>query len=799
MSKVLFMIERAGILLVVLFIGMYPFTLLAGGVVEKKEAVEVIGTTPAHGVGLPEDLIPFNVQTATSEDLERSQTLGLTDFMNRNLGSITINDAQNNPLQADVQYRGYTLSPLLGLPQGLAMYQNGVRINEPFGDSMNWDLVPEASIAGINLIGGANPVFGLNTLGGALSITTKDGFSHTGNHFESYGGSFERIVNTIESGANNGKWGYYLTANYFDEDGWRDASPSDAYTIFGAISFRKGDTTLDLTLNHADTNLIGNGSSPAELLELDRAAVFTSPDITENKMTMVNLLGTNWIREEIQLSSNIFYRKNKTNSFNGDGSEFEDDGAGELEEDGDDVEDQNGNGISSTNANGTSRDAINNISNREQEGFGANIQATILNDLMGHENQFIFGTSYQQGLIDHFAIVEIASLACTFRGENCTLANADRSTVGTNIFVPEEGTNIRAHNRTWSLFATDTFSVNEKLSVTASARYNNTHIVLGDRTSQSNLTSPENPALLNGEHDYDRINPAFGLTYNFNYSNGIYASYSESSRAPTPIELLCADQTAPCSLPNAFLSDPPLEQVVTKSFEGGLRGTLKNGIAYTLSGYHSTNNDDIIFGSVGGTTSSRGFFRNVGDTKRIGTEVGLSGVLKEKLDWYLNYSFVEATFEDGFIGVSANHPNAADLNGDGTASEIQVNSGDRIPGIPEHSFKIGSNYNFNEKFSIGVNMIYNSTQVLRGDESNQLGPVDGYAVVNMNGIYKITENISVFARINNLFDTDYETFGLLGEASEVFDGTGTTQRFSNNVFLGSGAPINGFIGIRITF
>ena len=779
------------LLLSILGLG-YTISLTAAEAVEKKQTVEVIGTTPAHGVGLPKELIPFNVQTATSEDLDRSQSLGLTDFMNRNLGSITINDAQNNPLQADVQYRGYTLSPLLGLPQGLAVYQNGVRINEPFGDSMNWDLVPEASIGGINLIGGANPIFGLNTLGGALSITTKDGFTHTGNQFESYGGSFERIVNTVESGGNNGKWGYYITANYFDEDGWRDASPSDAYTIFSAASYRHGDTTLDITLNHADTNLIGNGSSPIELLALDRAAVFTSPDITENKMTMINFSGTQWLKQTIQLSSNIFYRNNKTNSFNGDGSEFSNNG-GVLAEDGENIEDQNGANINTNNANGTTRDAINNISNREQEGFGVNIQATVLDDLMGHENQFIFGTSYQQGLIDHFAIVEIASLACTFRGEDCTLANADRSTVGANIFVPEEGTNIRAHNRTWSLFTTDTFSVNEKLSVTASARYNNTHIVLGDRTSQSNLTSPENPALLNGEHDFDRINPAFGFTYNFNYSNGIYGSYSESSRAPTPIELLCADINAPCSLPNAFLADPPLEQVVTKSFEGGLRGTLKNGIAYTVSAYHSTNNDDIIFGSVGGTTSSRGFFRNVGDTQRVGTEFGLSGILKEKIDWYFNYSFIEATFEDNFNGVSAQHPNRIDLNGDGTANEIQVEAGDRIPGIPEHSIKIGGTYNLNDRFSIGVGGIYNSDQVLRGDESNQLATVDDYFVVNVNSTYKINKNFSFFAKINNLFDTDYETFGLLGEADEIF------AAFDDARFLGAGAPIAIFVGLRATF
>ena len=760
--------------------------------IEQQSTVEVIGTTPAHGVGLPEELIPFNIQSASSEDIERSQTLGLTDFLNRNLGSITINDAQNNPLQSDIQYRGYTLSPLLGLPQGLAVYQNGVRINEPMGDSMNWDLVPEASIGGINLIGGANPIFGLNTLGGALSITTKDGFSHPGHNLESYGGSFGRIINTLESGGNNGKLGYYLTLNHFDEDGWRDASPSDAYTIFSAFSYRSSDTTIDLTVNHADTNLIGNGASPVELLALDRAAVFTSPDITENKMTMLNLSGTQWLFNTMQISSNIFYRKNKTDSFNGDGSEFEA-GGGNLQEDSEDIEDQEGNSVSATNANGTSRDAINNIIERKQEGFGANLQATIIADLMGKENQFIFGSGYQQGLITHFARVEIASLGCTFAGADCELAGADRSTVSTGIFVPEEGTFVKAHNRTWYLYATDTLSVSDKLSLTASARFNHTHIVLGDRTNQTIFASPENPALLNGEHDFNRLNPAFGLTYSVTNSSNLYASYSESARAPTPIELLCADQSAPCSLPNAFLADPPLKQVVTKSFEGGVRGTMRNGYNFNISLFHSTNKDDIVFGSVGGATSSRGFFQNIGDTRRVGSELGLSGVFKKRLNWYMNYSFVEATYEDAFIGVSANHPGKDDLDGDGTASEIQVESGDRIPGIPEHSFKIGGNYAVNDRFSIGISGIYNSDQIIRGDEANLLKPVNGYFVTNVNATYTFHKNFTLFAKVNNLFDNDYESFGLLGEADEIFDD------FEDSRFFGAGAPISGFVGLNISF
>ncbi|MAS81718.1 MAG: TonB-dependent receptor [Legionellales bacterium] len=790
--------------MVTLFVLITSQNIFADDNILDKESVEVIGITPTHGVGLPEELIPYNVQSASSTDLEASQTLDLTDFMNRNLGSVTINDAQNNPLQSDVSYRGYSLSPLLGLPQGLAVYQNGVRVNEPFGDSMNWDLVPESSIANINLIGGANPVFGLNALGGSLSITTKNGFTHPGQNIETYGGSFERIVSTIESGGNNGKWGYFITANYFDEDGWRDASPSDALNLFGSLSYRATKTTLDLSLNHANTDLIGNGSSPVELLELDRAAVFTSPDQTENKMTMVNLEGTQWVNDSIQLSGNAFYRKNETDSFNGDGSEFTDCGGGDAgflcEEDDltEPIEDQNGNNIAES-VNGIERNAINNISNREQEGFGANLQTSFLNDLFGHKNQLIFGTGYQQGLIDFFSTVEIASLNCTVNGEDCTLASADRGTSRTSLFVPEEGTSIKAHNRAWSIYATDTFLVTDKLAITASVRYNNSHIVLSDRSSQNNLVDPEDPTALNGEHDFDRINPAFGITYKFDNNIGVYGSYSESARAPTPIELLCAREDAPCNLPNAFLADPPLEQVVTKSYEGGVRGALGNGISYSISAFHSTNNDDIIFGSTGGTTSSRGFFRNVGDTERVGTEVGLNGIFNKKLNWYLNYSYVDASFQDAFVGISANHPNATDLNGDGDADEIQVDSGDRIPGIPEHTFKLGGLYSFTEKFSVGANMIYNSTQFLRGDESNELGSVDGYAIVNLNSTYKINNTFSIFARVNNLFDTNYETFGLLGEADEVFDGTGATGAFTSSVFQGAGAPISAFVGISASF
>lgn len=758
--------------------------------VVQHESIEVIGITPSHGTGLPEDMIPFSIQSATAEEIDRSKSLALSDFLNRNLGSVIINEAQNNPLQPDVQYRGFTSSPLLGLPQGIAVFQNGVRVNEAFGDTVNWDLIPESSIASINLMGGANPVFGLNTLGGAISVTTKNGFTHEGHSLEVYGGSFERIVSTIESGGNNGRWGYYFTGNYFDEEGWRDVSASNALNLFGAISWRGNDSTLDLSFNHGDTELIGNGPIPVELEAIDRSAIFTSPDITENDLFMVNLEGTHWLNNELQIAGNIFYRSNDTDSFNGDGTEFEecDDGfLHEWDEDEDDanldgdcnagegdiVIDQNGNPISNTIA-GADLEAINNISSREQESFGANLQTSILNELFGHKNSLVIGSSYNQALADFGAIVEAASL------------NADRSTSGTGVFAVEDGTQIKTHTRTWSIYLTDTFSITDELTLTLSGRYNNTSVKIGDRSSQNPLVDPDDPTALNGEHDYSRFNPAIGLNWSFHPNIVAYGSYSESSRAPTTVELSCADPGAPCNLPNAFLADPPLDQVVAKSFEGGLRGTLNSGIKWNLGAFHTINNDDIIFISTGGISSNEGFFDNIGDTKRVGIELGLSGTW-EKLDWFTNYSYIEATFDDSFNSSSPNNP-FADADGD-----IAVSEGSRIPGLPEHSLKMGADYHLTPKFTVGTDLVYNSDQHFRGDEANLLDTIDGHIVVNARASYQYNKNISVFANVNNLFDSEYETFGLLGEPEEILAG------FSNPRFVGVGAPISGFVGMKIDF
>ncbi len=805
---------------------------------ENIEVIEVIGVTP--GTSLEQDInsIPYAVQRASNLDLELSQSLDLSDFMNSKLSSVNINSAQNNPLQPDVQFRGFTASPLLGLPQGLAVYQDGVRINEPLGDSVNWDLLPESAISSIDLISGANPIFGLNTLGGALAVKMKNGFNFSNTQAEAYTGSWGRKAGSLESGANNGEWGYYVNLSHLDEDGWRDLSDSEALNFYGSLSWRNAATSaLDVIYQQGDSELIGNGALPVGLLALDRNAVFTAPDVTENDMQMFNVDASHFITEGIKLSGNLFWRENTTDSFNGDGSEFETcnyaGGAQSLFEEADDVEDSledmlgiklddicageedtinnfqeleqfiAGQAITAgldpedfeledvfDDLSGTgiiSDEAINNISRRRQESRGFNGHIAFTDDFFASDNQLILGFSYFIGESDFDSVLELADLD--------PITRSTRG-LGTGTFFDEAETDIYTETETYSLFFTDTLHFSDELSVTFSGRYNDTDITLRDQSGQR----PE----LNGDHSFSRFNPAIGFTYDVADQANIYGSYSESNRVPTPIELSCNegvfevaqrfaieagedpdDIEFECRLPNAFLADPPLDDVVTKSLELGVRGAW-NDISYQLGVFSAINQDDILFQTTGRAT---GLFANVDETKRAGFESALQGT-SGKLDWYASYTFIEASFEDNFMVLSPNHPSAND------EGELAVQSGDRLPGLPENIFKMGGDYRVTDSFSVGAELIYNSDQVIRGDESNELDKIDGYSLVNLRATYLIGPNFSAFARVTNLFDEDYENFGLLGEdPTEVLPNLAD----SRPLFLGVGAPRGAWVGLRYRF
>ena len=789
------------------------------------EQIIVVATAPDDRTGMPAAKLPYASQAANADQVNRSLSLDLSDFLERAFTSVSLNDAQNNPLQPDLQYRGYTASPLLGLAQGIAVHVNGARFNEPLGDTVNWDLMPVTAIHSVQLMGGANPVFGLNTLGGALSLRMKDGFRSPGMGLEAWGGSHGRRVVAADAGGSRpfgtGTVGYHIGAHGFDEDGWRDLSASRAGNAFGSVGWRGARSEMHLRGHRAASNLLGNGAVPVELLAKGRKAIFTAPDRTENTMTMLALDASHELTSGIQVAANLFHRSGGADAFNGDASEYavcelggserlieglEEDDLEEIGLDDDDVcegafadaealedflnqaadddefdlEDLTGDLSGSGEL---ADDAVNNISRRRQTSRGADIHATFTGDLFGAPARALAGVAWYRGDTNFHSVTELSEM------------NPDtRSTegLGTGTFVDDLATRIDTRTETRSLYLTASVDAGEAFTVTASARMNDTRVTLQDRSGER----PE----LDGEHDYFRVNPHLGAVWNVTDSASLYAGAGMSSRAPTPIELACNehvferaaqfgedgdDEEFECRLPNAFLADPPLDDVVTRAFEAGVRG-IAAGMSYHLGLFHSTNADDILFQTTGRAT---GLFANVDETRRAGVELALNGSLGQ-LDWHTAYTRLEATFGQDFHVLSPNHRFADD---DG---EILVRSGSRIPGLPDQSFKLGADYAVGRGFHIGFDLVAHGAQYLRGDESNRLPSLSGYRVLDLRATWQATPSAKLFLRIENALGEEYESFGLIGESpSEVK--VPLFRDFENPRFVSPGAPRSIFAGIRL--
>ncbi|UCV12803.1 TonB-dependent receptor [Dechloromonas denitrificans] len=738
----------------------------------QAETVEVVGSTPLSGVGVPRLHLPANVQSISASQMEEQESLNLPEAMLRQLPSVNLNEIQGNPFQADLNYRGFTASPLLGTAQGLSVYLDGVRINEPFGDTVNWDLLPHSAIAGMDLMPGSNPVFGLNTLGGALAIRTKSGFSHPGSKLELSGGSFGRRNVEIEHGGNAGSLGWYVAADWFKEDGWRDYSKSEAKQFFGKLSHKSAAGEADLTLSRAVTKMTGNGLLPLSMFAERRDQIFTHPDQTRNDMTQLALSGRLWLNDSQSLSGNVYHRRSTTRTLNGDvNDEFED---GVFD------------GVSNQES------GANNRTRTRQQGSGLGVQW----NLNSARHQLTLGTSFDYARMNFRQTQQLGLI-------DATRGIADPAS-------EQEQNRLRGTTRTASLFATDTYALLPNLHLTGSARYNMSRVTTFDELDRS---APN----LDGDHSYRKLNPALGLSWQIVPALNAYAGFSQGNRVPTPIELGCADPANPCTLPNSMAADPYLKQVVTQTVEAGLRGKLVGDIGWNAGVYRSVSSDDIIFV---GTSTSAGYFTNFGKTQRQGLELGLNG-RQNRVDWFANYSYLHATFQSGACLLAENNSTrgtAPECTAGGQDDEIRVRKGDRLPGLPTHSAKLGLNWRATDWLRLGGDVQAFSGQYARGNENNQHqsgtftdalgntrtfdgpGKTAGYAILNLNGEARLGGGWQMFAKVNNVFDKRYATAAALAE--NPFAG-GSFQIDSGNwrreTFVAPGAPRAAWIGLRYAF
>jgi len=276
---------------------------------------------PLPGLGLTKEEIPGNVQSISAKEIKESHALSIADLMNTHLQSVNVNDYQSNPFQMDVQYRGFTASPQVGTAQGISVFLDGIRVNEPFGDVVNWDMLPMNALKSLDMFPGSNPIFGLGTLGGALAMRTKSGFDGKSLDGEVLAGSFGRKQLQVSAGDTNGVIAGFASGNFFLEDGWRDDSPSKVNQVFGKAEWRNEKVQLGISMLYAGNKLTGNGLLPTQMVDQNPKQVYTSPDESKNDLLQFQLSGIWDVSDTFNVTGQIYKRNSKRKSRTSDVNE----------------------------------------------------------------------------------------------------------------------------------------------------------------------------------------------------------------------------------------------------------------------------------------------------------------------------------------------------------------------------------------------------------------------------------------------------------------------------------------------
>jgi iron complex outermembrane recepter protein len=775
--------------------------------------------TPLPGIVIDREQTTTNVQSATGKEIAASKSVSLTDYMNRTMQSVNVNDYTGNPFQQDLTFRGFSASPQIGTPQGLSVYLDGVRVNEPFGEVVNWDLIPMNAIRRMDLIPGSNPLFGLNTLGGALSLTTKSGFTDPGVEASLMGGSWGRRQLQASIGGNDGSLGGFLALNGFNEDGWRINSPTSIRQIFTNIGARWSSGEVWGTFMYADNSLVGNGLVPLEIYQQQPTAVFTSPDETTNRMWQGTLGGRLDLSQTTSLSGMVYQRHLNQQSASGD---FYDewpsaangrtgpcpapystnstypDGAAE---------------VNATGCPGVTPNGVFNYGQTEETARGASVQFTWATD----KHQIVVGTAYDT---NNLTFSQDQRLGWIGANGTVYLDPASYDTVGlVPLIAPIHRNSLQGGSDTTSLFMLGVWAVKPNLSLTAGGRYSYSRVqntLVSDRPIplyQFNTTfvnklqercGAETDPLArylcsSGDFTYAAFNPYLGFSYLPVPSLNWYGNASRGNRVPSAIELGCArDHSADlsqnngklvgCSIPTSLTSDPYLPQVRSTSFETGLRGTFgPTNISWNAGIFRTDLTNDILFVSTG--SFNRGVFDSFAKTRRQGVELGIGGALWRST-FSASYSYIDATFQS--TADIVNPANSSSDHAQGAVNSFTVEPGDRIPGIPQHSLRLNWDLAVTQRWNVGLSMIASSWSYAQGNQNNQATPggtssdgslqvdrqgnvvvdpgqtylatgkIPGYAIFNFITSFRMNRDWTMFMRIDNVFDRSYQTAADLG-------------------------------------
>lgn len=664
--------------------------------------------------------------------------------LERAIPGLTLDEAAGNPWQASINWRGFSAGALQGMEQGLAVYLDGVRFNQPFGDVVLLDLVPDTVLVSAQ-VNDANPVLGRNALAGSLLVQTGDGASLGGLRTQADIDSEGMVGGAVSYGTGSATHNVLVAFEARHDKGWRVASPSTLYRGF-AKGIHQGDGWgLELSALGASTDLTGNGVAPVELLDARYGAVFTRPDTTSTRFA--RLVAAPWLAtgdtSRIELRAHWQYL-DRANA-NGDLADF---GACDanpaqlcVEDDDDGFSDvlfSNGRPVAADAAGDDP--AVFNRGKERTRGFGGTLQWQDTVETANGTRRIALGGTWEHARTRFAAQTDLGEL------------EEDRSVEDLGLpLVSAEGAiqpvSLISKVDDYALFASVELPLARRLSVEAGARYSHNRVVMDDQLGTA----------LDGNHTFNRFNPS--IEFDYALAEGIHATtgFALTSRNPTPAELSCADPEAPCTLANFFIADPPLQQVTATNWHGGINATGK-ALAWRVNAWRSETSNDIRM--VASNVRGRAYFANLGHTRRQGVEVSAEW---RRDGWHASasYALTDAYFRDGFITSSPSNPAAGE---DGT---IIVGAGDQLPGVARHALNLRMARE-ERTWSAGLTLRARSGQYLVGDEGNDNARTPDYAVFDLDGAVQLAPGLRLVAQLRNALNKRYATFGTFSEVDEIF-------------------------------
>ncbi|HWY66710.1 MAG TPA: TonB-dependent receptor [Rhizomicrobium sp.] len=738
------------------------------------EHVVVLGTLPGSDIGLSADKVPGALQSLGPEQLGAQHGGSLLTALGSQTAGVSLSDVQGNGLFQNLRFHGFDASPLQGTPQGLAVYQNGVRLNEAFGDTVNWDAIPQSAIARMD-VWSSNPVFGLNALGGAVSLTMKNGFTWQGAEASLQGGSYGHGMASGQWGMEDGDFSFYGAAEGVTDEGWRFHSQSNLGRLYADAGWRFGESELHLVASGAATSLGVVGPTPIDLIQRNPKSVYTFPQTTRNTIGSLALSGKTRLDENWQVEASAYLRSLKQRHVDGNDGNFErcsnsSSFGGKLCLQDDDfprptpftgatalnfrnqfaILDQNNASLPFTA--GTFYGTVDRTFT-DSISHGATLQVTGNAPLFGLGNYFTAGFSVDSSAIGFRSTSTLGRIFPNLDvAVDPTLAGSG-SIVHTNGNLGYAPVNLGATTDYYGFYAVDALDLTEALTITAGLRVNAADIHTRDRSGLA--------AELNGSHGYGHINPLVGATYKVGDGFTLFGGYSEANRAPTPLELDCASQTLPCLLEGSLVADPPLHQVVAHSYQAGARGNFEvagGKLEWSASLFRTDSDNDIV--ALASTIAGHGFFTNVPSTQRQGVDLSAH---YETRGWslYASYSYLDATYQFTGTLASPNNPNA-DSNGN-----VTVTPGRRIPLNPANNLRAGGDVEVMDGISLGGELAFTGSQSFDGDPSNLNAKLPSTVVVNLRAAWQIDPNWQLFGTVDNLFDNRDALYGSYFDPSDT--------------------------------